>query len=543
MMEKFKKGVSYMKRILSLLIALAMVVAVIALTACGGDPTDPTGTTTGKKDNTTASSSGDSTTASTGGNSSNTTASSSGDSTTASSGDGTTVSGETELTGKEKHPDFMDVNFGGREFRFSTWKSDDWGNFEISAEATGDDDIVTEAIIARNNTVEKLYNCKIVNEGSSDPTALISNDVQLGKLTYDFCLSQYSNAQYTSDYLNIAALDIDLDRNWWDQSFRKAFGVTVDGTEKLYSISGAFNLISYDATWALFFNTEVYNSIISSGKSNIDLYQAVRDKKWTIDMLLTLMDAAKADANADQQYKYDDGDVLGFITIDNGYAANAFYFAIGGKGIITDENGDKAPISTQNTDISALSAAIDKAAEVFKSPYYEAKSGSKAQAAMSNGQALFVSECLAVAKRVTDENSKYSIVPYPMADENQGEYYTMVCNRGYGLRVSAAVSDYAQTGRFLDVFCYHSEKLVYPEYINFYKTQCFCEDESGEMLDLVLQSRVYDLDYFGMFGINSTMQSYISSGKNMISKAIGSKSSAAKSKLDEYIAKRKDAKY
>ncbi len=532
-----------MKRILSLLIALAMVVAVIALTACGGDPTDPTGTTTGKKDNTTASSSGDSTTASTGGNSSNTTASSSGDSTTASSGDGTTVSGETELTGKEKHPDFMDVNFGGREFRFSTWKSDDWGNFEISAEATGDDDIVTEAIIARNSTVEKLYNCKIVNEGSSDPTALISNDVQLGKLTYDFCLSQYSNAQYTSDYLNIAALDIDLDRSWWDQSFRNAFGVTVDGTEKLYSISGAFNLISYDATWALFFNTEVYNSIISSGKSNIDLYQAVRDKKWTIDMLLTLMDAAKADANADQQYKYDDGDVLGFITINNGYAANAFYFAIGGKGIITDENGDKAPISTQNTDISALSAAIDKAAEVFKSPYYEAQSGSKTQAAMSNGQALFISECLAVAKRVTDENAKYSIVPYPMADENQGDYYTMVCNRSYGLKVSAAVSNYAQTGQFLDVFCYHSEKLVYPEYINFYKTQCFCEDESGEMLDIVLQSRVYDLDYFGMFGINSTMQSYISSGKNMISKAIGSKSSAAKSKLDEYIAKRKDAKY
>ena len=530
-----------MKRIISLLIALAMVVAVVALTACGGNSDDTNTTTSKKPDSTTASSgNGDGTTASSGDG----TTASSGDSTTASSGDGTTASsGETELTGKEKHPDFMDVNFGGREFKFATWKSDDWGNFEITAEATGDDDIVTEAIITRNNTVEKLYNCKIVNEGSSDPGALIANDVQLGKLNYDFCLAQYSNAAYSPDSLNIASLDIDLDRSWWDQSFREAFGVNVDGKEKLYSISGAFNLISYDATWALFFNTEVYNSIISSGKSNIDLYQTVRDKKWTIDTMLTLMDAAKADANADQKYNYDDGDVLGFITINNGYAASAFYFAIGGRGIITTETGEKAPISTQNTDIAALSAAIDKAGEVFTSPYYQAQSGSKTQAAMSNGQALFISECLAVAKRVTDENAKYSIVPYPMANEAQGEYYTMVCNRSYGLRVSAAVSDYANTGKFLDVFSYHSEKLVYPEYINFYKTQCFCEEESGEMLDIVLKSRVYDLDYFGMFGINSTIQTYISSGKNMISKAIGGKSSAAQTKLTEYIAKRRDAKY
>ena len=45
-----------------------------------------------------------------------------------------------------------------------------------------------------------------------------------------------------------------------------------------------------------------------------------------------------------------------------------------------------------------------------------------------------------------------------------------------------------------------------------------------------------DMDYLGNMGITATVASYISTGKNMFSKAIASKSAATNSKLDEYRA-------
>ena len=522
-----------MKKLLSVLLAMAMIFAVVALTACGGDP-EQTTSGTKKTDGTTASGTAGTTS---GGDS--TTASSGGDSTTASSGDGTTVSGGVELDGKTKHPDFMDVNFQGREFVFAVQSIGDWDEYSIDPEATGEDNIITEASIDRTSKVESLYNCKIKEikcNADNSPYGMITTDIQTGKHTVDFAEYQYTLGKANSDLVNIASLDIDLSHDWFDQSYIDTYNVNDDGKDRIFQISGPWNLISYDATWMLYFNMNVYEALRSASKTNVDLYQTVKDGKWTVDVMLDLMAAAKSDANADQKMSYDDGDVFGLTTYGNGYLDNAIYFGIGGRGAVRDTATNKVvAISKDTVDISALAAAIDKASQLVNNDAYTAISSiAKARASFTNGQTLFASECLAAASLVTDENANFSCVPFPKYNEEQESYYSMVCNRAYGLSVSAAITDLANVANFLEVFAYHSQMLVYPEYVRYYKTQVFCDDGAGEMLDIIFKARVWDYDYLGTCGITSTAALCISNGKNTFSKAIGSRSSATNSKLDAY---------
>ena len=196
-----------------MLIALAMILGIVALTACGEKetPTTPSAesastTSSGKSESTTSSSKATEGTASSSSADDGTTASSD-EGTTASSDEVTTASSdETTLSGKEKHPDFMDVNFGGRAFNFIVAQStqQDWDIYEITAEATGNDNIITEAIIERNRIVESLYNCKITSTGSEKLESVVSAELQTGTLQYDFCMPMSWNAKTHNSFYNIA---------------------------------------------------------------------------------------------------------------------------------------------------------------------------------------------------------------------------------------------------------------------------------------------------------------------------------------------------
>ena len=249
-----------MKKILTVLLAASMIALTVLMTACGSEPeqtttaSQTTGTTQATE--TTGSETSASGTSAIGTSATGTSA------TSTSTGDSSTTasSGSTQaLTGKEKHPDFMDVNFGGREFHFAVavGRQQDWDVYEIMAEATGNDNIITEAIIDRNSVVESLYNCKIKCTGTGFPENLVANDMQLGTSTYDFCMPMGRNAVANPSVYNLAALDMDLTHSWWNQDFIDTFGVTIDGTKRVYMTTVHFNLLAYDSTWALDFNNYV----------------------------------------------------------------------------------------------------------------------------------------------------------------------------------------------------------------------------------------------------------------------------------------------
>ena len=202
-----------MKKFIALILASVMILCTLALVPCGDNPqeaetSDTTSASTAGSSETTKGTDG-----TTSGSQQETTSSETTETTDTTKGEETTDS-ETVLTGREKHPDFKDVNFGGRTFHFVTQKgwSGGWDNYEIYAEATGSDNLITEAIINRNAVVESLYNCKIRDVKTDDPNTLLSNDVALGTSNYDFLMQLWYGVRETC--MNIANLDIDFTHSW-----------------------------------------------------------------------------------------------------------------------------------------------------------------------------------------------------------------------------------------------------------------------------------------------------------------------------------------
>ena len=426
-----------MKKALSLLIAVSMLAAALLLAACG-DQKGPDVTTDSTKQ-TTESTSESKTTSSSPGESAGTT--------TSATESGTTVpGGSAELTGKEKHPDFMDVNFGGKTFNFAVSKgwSGGWDNYEIYAEATGSDNLITEAIINRNAVVESLYNCKIRDTKTDDPSGLLNNDVALGTSNYDFLMQLWYGVRESC--MNIANLDIDLSHSWWNQEYIEAMSFDYNGKKVIHSLSGKFNLIMYDSIVSLFVDMDIYDRARAAGKTNIDLYQSVRDGTWTIDTMITLMEAAMTDANGDQQLTFEGGDIFGYAAHPNILAQYGFIYGAGIKTISKDESGAYVSISPSNTDVASISAIIDKAASVYKSPAYGRIGELNSVKALANGQALFnvqwmirlhSSEKL-INYGVDFSEKRIAVVPFPKYEESQEGYGTFISNRGYGLHFNIA---------------------------------------------------------------------------------------------------------
>ena len=524
-----------MKKALSLLIAVSMLAAALLLAACG-DQKDPDVTTDSTKQ-TTESTSESKTTSSSPGESAGTT--------TSATESGTTVpGGSAELTGKEKHPDFMDVNFGGKTFNFAVSKgwSGGWDNYEIYAEATGSDNLITEAIINRNAVVESLYNCKIRDTKTDDPSGLLNNDVALGTSNYDFLMQLWYGVRESC--MNIANLDIDLSHSWWNQEYIEAMSFDYNGKKVIHSLSGKFNLIMYDSIVSLFVDMDIYDRARAAGKTNIDLYQSVRDGTWTIDTMITLMEAAMTDANGDQQLTFDDGDIFGFIAHKNSISEYAFFYSTGIKTVMKDDNNQYVSINASNTDMAYVSRVIDEATKVYKSPAFGSIGELNSVKALANGQSLFSAQWTIrlhsnhefVNYGIDFSEKRISVVPYPKFDENQEDYHSFIFSRGYGLQVSKAITDHTAAAQFLEVFGYHSEKLLYPEYIKCIKTQCLCDEGAGEMLEIVLKSTFVDYGHYNTnVGIIGRISGMISSGKNNISKAISSASKAADDILATYM--------
>ena len=84
---------------------------------------------------------------------------------------------------------------------------------------------------------------------------------------------------------------------------------------------------------------------------------------------------------------------------------------------------------------------------------------------MANGQALFNVQWIIrlhskeelINYGIDFSEKRLSVIPFPKYSEDQEEYGTFICNRGYGLIVPKTITDAKAISQFLEVFGYHYE--------------------------------------------------------------------------------------
>ena len=511
-----------MKRIATILLAVVMLGAVLAFAvSCGGNTSD----TTTQKDDVQTTSKTDTTTTTQADKTEQVT-------------DPETVVTEpesTELTGKEALPGYEDVDFGGRTFLIASAFDDDadWADAADFWVESYTNDAVNDAVYDRNDVMHKLYNCTIeVDDGGWDNGFNAAKAAGID--TYIAGSAEYGLYGWASNtYYNILKLGIDLTQPWWDQNF--IMDSSCDG--KLFGIIGDYSLHAMSATWIMFYNKDVYETKFA----DIDIYQLVRDRKWTIDVMADMIDKIKNDANGDSEYTYSDGadaDIIGMMTTGHNY--RGLYFASGLRYVTKTEQ------TTDGSFITALSNqpngtdVMDKLIQVCNMQGMIVGGYTQIQTAIQNGTCLFAGEVLDVLRRMAGaENLRVGVLPQPLFEEGQSAYHCYVNNRAAFMCIPTAFADMEVIADFFTLFAYHSSKLVRTAYINTYKYSYASDEDSAEMVDIIVDSRVFDPGYLGNFSqqMDGYVSTMITTSNNKYTQAAAKYAASDTTKLEEYKSK------
>ena len=481
-----------MKRVLSILLALALLCGVFALASCGD-----AGTTT-----TTAPTSDD-----------------------LGPGDGTegtttkaTLPGVDDVdiaaeVGTKKLDGYENVDFGGKIFTFEAiLDGADWNCYEIAVVDEDASDSLSMAITKRNDTMAELYNCGIEQVASSE--GILANDFATEQCHIDIAATRYNLlSKGNGNYYNLATIGIDLSNPWWDKGFVN--DVMVDGY--LYTILGDFSLTSFDATWVMFYNKEVLDQ--NEKTRGTDLYALVDNGEWTIDKFTELVQKAKQD-DGDQVMATGTADIYGLVS--STFGIRGLYFGAGASYVTKTEDAAGNTTFTHgfNDNASLVAQAV---IDIYADDAAAIAGYTTVGSQINNGLTLFAPETLDKARNWSDAGLKnFGIVPHPVYSAEQlatvGYKHNVDNHLIYYVVPTTINYDISLIANFLELYGFHSRFLVYPEFLNLYKYNWTNSEEDAKMIDIIMNSRTFDLGYQGNWGgVDSELISGVQSGTNIVS--------------------------
>ena len=427
------------------------------------------------------------------------------------------------------------ADFGGDDITFLHWYNPAWTETvrqsrDIYAEGiTGE--AINDAVYNRNVKIEDAYKVKIALqlEQSTDIASMVGQQVTAGDSTYDVVYQILSAApaliqkSYFHNLFNVP--NIDLEKPWWDQN--SISSLSTMGILPLVSTS--INVNDKDATAAL-----AFNKTIAENNQLEDLYTLVREGKWTYDKLTEMAEATYNDSNGDGTMTPDD--VYGFLGGRD--VIDSLYHGSGSQFITKNENDEFVFTFGTERDVDVISKGID----IVNSSWYFNHHAWKDQSDILYRQIFETGHGLCFWMRLDDVtnmragDADFGIIPIPKYEEAQDKYYSLVSQHTTGLMsipITCAGDELSMVGMVLEALAAESHYTLIPEYIETsLKTKNSRDAESADMLDIILNNRVFDpmnVYSFANFGDaimdaadanNKDMASLIKSKEKLVNKSI-----------------------
>ena len=402
-----------------------------------------------------------------------------------------TTAGETERAdAKDSLPQ---KNYNGAEF--TILYRNEWAYEFVAEEENGD--IINDAIFKRNQAVEDRFNVKFNMFGlpgtwnSAEYKNAITNSVVAGDSEYDL-ITAYQAESVTPAmegyFMNIYDLPyIDAEKPWWSEKCNTSLTVN----DKLFITTGDIAMTLWDNMYVFYFNKKL------AEQYNIpDVYQLVKDGKWTIDKLAELSANVSGDINGDT--KFDENDLYGFLTSNNNHM-RAWIVAC--ETPITRQNSDglmEACFVTERTQnmLDKLLKLHYSESTYFESPILAEPYKTEEPVIFTSDRALFMSGYLGNASILRNMDTDFGIIPYPKYDENQEEYRTTSHNAVSMMCFPVTVKDPEMSAIITEALCAESYRNVIPQYYDVVlKVKGARDDESAEMIDLIRDSLIFDFGW------------------------------------------------
>ena len=396
--------------------------------------------------------------------------------------DNTETESETELTRENTPDDLPERNFDGKNFKVLAEESTH-GHLQVD-EMTGD--AVDDAIYNRNSKVSERFTATIHIENGGNYEAVskaVSDAIVSGDTAYDLVVShtiqQGINAA-NGCYLpwnNVP--NVDFTKPWWNESM--ASDLNYKGYS--YLAMGDFDVTAIMYSCAIFYNKELGNQL-----GLPDVYDVVRDGKWTKDKFAEWIANAYVDLNGDGIQ--DAEDQYGFA-LNSKEDINSFLWCFGKK--LYDKNADGTFSSVFYDE-----KLVDMVQWLYNFKYnedftYTDDSWSTGYDMLVKGNTLFTCNCIDQALWMRESEIDYAILPMPKWDEAQENYITPIAGGVSSEGVMMNTENLEMVGILTEALNAENWRTVTPAIVDSaLKYKGTRDVDSAEMIELILATRTAD---------------------------------------------------
>ena len=418
----------------------------------------------------------------------------------------------------------------GREFVF--YLREDWTEQFVAEAYTGE--LLGDAIYERNITVANDFD--VTYQYHTGTVDQINNDLRLqvsGGLDefdlYESHLASFSACAQNGYCYNMASVDtLNLDAEWWDQACVE--NLSIDG--KTYMITGDINPKTMLTSSCMVVNKK----LLENQKKNVnDLYELADNGDWTLDALYEYSKDVTMDLDGDDAINFKD-DLYGFV----GWSADASYalfYGAGGRFVTVTDGTPELSYSVEN--ITNIFEKIYKVV-VAQQGYYavDPAESSEPYNVFIAGRALFSDVNLRKldSMGITEMSDPYGILPCPKYDVNQPEYLGFINGSVPMVMVANNNKDIDFVGHILDAMAAFNYDKVTPILFEVStKLQAAQDPDSAAMVDYIIRNHIYDLAYFGDFGLPGLVHNALSDKQSSIASTLKTQEKIASKTLSKII--------
>ena len=352
----------------------------------------------------------------------------------------------------------------------------------------------------------------------------VLRDVMAGTNSYD---AGYGTALgVTKDLLmNGALIDvstydvIDLDKPCWPSRLQDTYNIN----GAIFFLNGPIVSSNYEDTYCVMFNKQVMLDYNITG-----LYDEVKSGNWTFDRMFQIASVIPSNENGSGAYKYGQPNGMA-ILIANGETLTK-----------VDETGKPYIDGNYSTELSDI---CDRMSEIFGDDAQTVNKKGELNANFEdlsekyeygsfgemfiNNKVLFHFGTTGEACELRREEVEFGIVPMPKKDTDQENYISYAKN-WFNVFVPKSTKDEAVTDVIVEAMAALGLKYIKPAYYdNILKSRSIYDSESRDMIDLIFETKTYDLiDYLAPDGSQNDDSHFV----NIIKTAIQESSAGIASK-------------
>ncbi len=446
--------------------------------------------------------------------------------------------GETTAEANIYDPGLPDFDFEGSTFTILTKAVaayNEWGEVSVWTEAENGD-AVNDAIYRRNGFIEETYNIDIAEYQSGSVSGDITKSVAAADSAYDVVMPAFGDCgslAASGNFLDLFELEYtDFARDWWDQ--RSVSDLTITG--KLFFAGSDISTLNNDATWCTMFNKVMIDDYTLTSP-----YELVEQNKWNYDNFYNMYYQVSTDINGNG--KFDTDDIYVNLTQNENY--NAMYIGSGER--LIEKNAEDVPVISLGSNERSVNV-LEIMVSIMTDEQFSLNYHTKASALgyhlwttqmFEESRGLFWITNLQIVIRLRNLETAMGIVPVPKFSEDQESYSNVVWTVGSYTAVPKTIADPERVGVILEAMAAKSMQLLRPAYYDIALNGKYLRDEESiEMLDIVISERVYDLGLaYGFGGITEIIQSLVSKGNTGLMSAMDSKTKSIQSAIDKVVAK------